>query len=105
MNGHLRESTPPGRVRSIQFRAARDHHDSVLRHLEAAPIVVGVFADGRGPTDFAQKINPYASGQRVLSRKLWDRARENVEEMNFGLEMAPSRLASKEGWIKEVQKW
>jgi len=84
----------------------REHVDRMVRTYEGEGLdmVVGVFADGRGPTDFAQKINPYASGQRVLSRKLWDRARENVEEMNFGIEMALSRLASKEGWNKEYVK-
>jgi len=84
----------------------REHVDRMVRTYEdeGLDMVVGVFSDGRGPTDFAQKINPYASGQRVLSRKLWDRARENVEEMNFGIEMALSRLASKEGWNKEYVK-
>jgi polyisoprenyl-phosphate glycosyltransferase len=67
-------------------------------------MVVGVFSDGRKNTDFAQKINPYASGQRVLSRRLWERTTESVEEMNFGIEMALSRLASKEGWRKEYVK-
>jgi len=71
---------------------------------ESLDMAVGVFADGRKNTDFAQKINPYASGQRILSRKLWERAQENVEEMNFGIEMALSRLASKEGWRKEYVK-
>jgi glycosyltransferase involved in cell wall biosynthesis len=84
----------------------REHVDRMIRTYEGKGLdmLVGVFADGRGPTDFAQKINPYASGQRILSRKLWERARENVEEMNFGIEMALSRLASKEGWNKEYVK-
>jgi len=73
-------------------------------HDEGLDMVVGVFSDGRKNTDFAQKINPYASGQRVLSRRLWERARENVEEMDYGIEMALSRLASKEGWRKEYVK-
>jgi len=67
-------------------------------------MAVGVFSDGRKNTDFAQKINPYASGQRVLPRRLWERARENVEDMDYGIEMALSRLASKEGWRKEYVK-
>jgi len=71
---------------------------------EGLDMVVGVFVDGRKNTDFAQKINPYASGQRVLSRRLWERAQENVEKMNYGIEMALSRLASKEGWHKEYVK-
>jgi len=79
-------------------RMVRAYYDGGL------DMVVGVFSDGRKNTDLAQKINPYASGQRVLSRKLWERATENVEEMNFGIEMALSRLASKEGWRKEYVK-
>jgi len=83
-----------------------EHVDQMLRTYrdQRLDMVVGVFADGRKNTDFAQKINPYASGQRVLPRRLWKRARENVEEMNFGIEMALSRLASKEGWRKEYVK-
>ncbi|MEW5826070.1 MAG: glycosyltransferase family 2 protein [Candidatus Bipolaricaulota bacterium] len=67
-------------------------------------MVVGVFSDGRRNTDLAQKINPYASGQRVLPRRLWERANENVHKMNFGIEIALSRLAAKEGWAKEYVK-
>jgi len=67
-------------------------------------MAVGVFSDGRKNTDLAQKINPYASGQRILSRGLWERAKRNVDEMNFGIEIALSRLASKEGWRKEYVK-
>ncbi|MGD9675746.1 MAG: glycosyltransferase family 2 protein [Candidatus Bipolaricaulia bacterium] len=67
-------------------------------------MAVGVFADGRRNTDLAQRINPYASGQRVLPRRLWERAKENVHEMNFGIEIALSKLAAKEGWKKEYVK-
>ncbi len=79
-------------------RMVRAYHD------EGLDMVVGVFSDGRKNTDFAQKINPYASGQRILPRRLWERARENVEEMDYGIEIALSRLASKEGWRKEYVK-
>lgn len=67
-------------------------------------MVVGVFANGRKNTDFAQKFNPYASGQRMLTKKLWDRAKVNVHEMNYGIEFALSKLAVKEGWNKEKVK-
>jgi glycosyltransferase involved in cell wall biosynthesis len=67
-------------------------------------MVVGVFASGRKNTDLAQKINPFASGQRVLSRGVWERAKENVDEMAYGIEMALSKLAAKEGWRKEYVK-
>jgi len=63
-------------------------------------MVVGVFSSGRKNTDLAQKINPFASGQRVLSRRIWERAKENVSEMDYGIEIALSKLVAKEGWQK-----
>ena len=67
-------------------------------------MAIGVFANGRKNTDFAQKMNPYASGQRILTKKLWKRAKANVGEMNYGIEFALSKLAVKEGWSKEKVK-
>ena len=67
-------------------------------------MVVGIFSSGRKNTDLAQKINPYASGQRVLSRQVWERAKENVGEMDYGIEIALSKLAAKESWLKEHVK-
>ncbi len=86
-----------------------EHVDRLVRAFveQDLDMVVGVFADGRKNTDFAQKINPYASGQRVLPRRLWERAKENLEnvhEMNFGIEIALSKLAAREGWKKEYVK-
>jgi glycosyltransferase involved in cell wall biosynthesis len=83
-----------------------EHVDQLVRAYVDGELdmVVGVFSDGRRNTDLAQKINPYASGQRVLPRRLWERARENVHEMNFGIEIALSRLAAREGWRKEYVK-
>jgi len=71
---------------------------------EELDMVVGVFSSGRKNTDIAQKINPYASGQRILSRHLWERAIEDVDEMKYGIEMLLSKLAAKEGWRKEYVK-
>lgn len=83
-----------------------EHVDALIRAYRerGLDMVVGVFSSGRKNTDLAQKINPYASGQRVISRALWERAKENVEEMNYGIEMALSKLAAKEGWEKEYVK-
>jgi polyisoprenyl-phosphate glycosyltransferase len=83
-----------------------EHVDQLLRaYIDGRlDMAVGVFSDGRRNTDLAQKINPYASGQRVLPRRLWERAKENVHEMNFGIEIALSRLAAREGWNKEYVK-
>ena len=71
---------------------------------QQADMVVGVFSNGRMNTDIAQKINPFASGQRVLSKDLWQRAKENIEEMDYGIEIALSKLAAKEGWRREKVK-
>lgn len=67
-------------------------------------MVVGVFSDGRVNTDLAQFINPFASGQRIISKDLWARAKEKVDEMDYGIEIALSKLAAKEGWRKEKVK-
>ena len=84
------------------------HVDKLIRSYQEMKLdmAVGVFANGRKNTDIAQKINPYASGQRILTRKLWERAKEYVEvdEVDFGIEIALSRLAAKEDWVKEYIK-
>jgi len=67
-------------------------------------MAIGIFSSGRKNTDLAQKLNPYASGQRVLSRQIWERAKEYVSEMGYGIEFALSKLAAKEGWRKEHVK-
>jgi glycosyltransferase involved in cell wall biosynthesis len=68
---------------------------------EEINMVVGIFKNGRMNTDIAQKINPFASGQRILSKELWERAKENVDKMDYGIEIALSKLAAKEGWRTE----
>ncbi len=82
------------------------HVEKLVRIYEDSGVdmLVGVFANGRRRTDFAQKLNPYASGQRMLTKKLWLRAKANVHEMNYGIEFALSKLAVKEGWSKEKVK-
>ena len=82
------------------------HVEKLVRIYEDSGVdmLVGVFANGRKRTDFAQKLNPYASGQRMLTKKLWLRAKANVHEMNYGIEFALSKLAVKEGWSKEKVK-
>ncbi len=84
----------------------KEHVDRFVSLYEQSgtDMVVGVFANGRKNTDFAQKFNPYASGQRMLTKKLWRRAKVNVDEMNYGIEFALSRLAVKEGWTTEKVK-
>ncbi len=84
------------------------HVDKLIHRYQEMNLdmAVGVFANGRRNTDIAQKINPFASGQRMLTRKHWERAKQymEVEEVDFGIEIALSRLAAKENWAKEYVK-
>ena len=63
-------------------------------------MVVGVFKNGRLNTDLAHSIAPYLSGQRVLSRALWNRLRK-LGKLEFGVEMALTKLSVKENWREE----
>jgi len=64
-------------------------------------MVIGVFKSGRLKTDLAQTFAPHLSGQRVISRALWNRLKQNLDGMNFGVEMALTKLAFKENWTEE----
>lgn len=63
-----------------------------------AEIVIGVFREGRAATDLSMRITPFLSGQRVLSRKVWERIQGVAEELEFGVEAALTKLALREGW-------
>jgi len=63
-------------------------------------MVIGVFKEGRLNTDISQVIAPYLSGQRVLNRDVWERVRQK-EKLEFGVEMALTKLSLKEGWEEE----
>lgn len=63
-----------------------------------ADVVIAVFRNGRLGTDLSQRIASFLSGQRVMSRDLWERARGAVEDTEFGIETALARLAVREGW-------
>lgn len=63
-----------------------------------AEIVIGVFKEGRAGTDLSMKIAPFLSGQRVLSRRVWERLTHAVDGMEFGVEAALTKVAFKEGW-------
>lgn len=64
-------------------------------------VVIAVFRDGRLGTDLSQRIAAFLSGQRVMSRAHWERARGAVEDTEFGIEAALTRLALREGWRKK----
>lgn len=78
------------------------HIDKLIEAYErkSPSMVIGVFKDGRFNTDLAQIIAPYLSGQRVLNRDVWNRVKKK-ERMDFGVEMALTKLALKEGWDEE----
>ena len=83
-----------------------EHVDDLIRAYreQGLDMAIGIFASGRASTDFAQLINPFASGQRVLSREIWERATRNGAKMDYGIEFALSKLAAKEGWRTENVK-
>lgn len=67
-------------------------------------MLVGLFAKGRLNTDLSQIIAPYLSGQRVLKRECWERLREAYDfsqELEYGVEMALTKLSIKEDWKEE----
>lgn len=73
----------------------------ILAYRDKRPdMVVGIFKSGRLRTDLAQSVSPYLSGQRVLHRRLWERLKE-LGKLEFGVEMALTKLALKEGWKEE----
>lgn len=77
-----------------------DHVERMIRTYieEDRDMVIGIFRGGRINTDLAQTIAPYLSGQRVLSKALWKKLRRKVHTLDFGVEMALTKLALKEGW-------
>ncbi|MGC9530155.1 MAG: glycosyltransferase family 2 protein [Candidatus Bipolaricaulaceae bacterium] len=77
-----------------------EHVDRLLASYREgdAQIVIGVFREGRAGTDLSMRIAPFLTGQRVLSREIWERARGAVDKMEFGIEATLTKVALKEGW-------
>jgi len=69
-----------------------EHVENMLRPVldGEAQMTVGVFGGGRGPTDFAQQIAPFLSGQRALRRTVIDDL-EDMGESGYGVEVALTR--------------
>ncbi|HHT37312.1 MAG: glycosyltransferase family 2 protein [Candidatus Wallacebacter cryptica] len=59
---------------------------------QRAEMTVGVFDHGRLATDLAQKITPFLSGQRAVTRSFFLQIPE-LENSRYGVEMALSRYA------------
>ncbi len=70
-----------------------------------AEMVIAVFRKGRAATDFSQRIVPFLSGQRIMPRRLWEEAVRLVENQNFGIETALTKLAFREGWRQKTVVW
>ncbi|MCG0275030.1 MAG: glycosyltransferase family 2 protein [Thermosediminibacteraceae bacterium] len=75
----------------------REHVCELLKPVleEGAEMTVGVFKNGRGATDLAQKIAPFLSGQRAIRRWVFEKL-ESYNIKDYGLEIALTILANKE---------
>ncbi|TYP54287.1 glycosyltransferase family 2 protein [Thermosediminibacter litoriperuensis] len=75
----------------------REHVSDLLRPVleEDADMTVGIFKNGRGATDLAQKIAPFLSGQRAVQRRVFDKL-DGYGIKDYGLEMALTILAKRE---------
>ncbi|MCR1898112.1 glycosyltransferase family 2 protein [Irregularibacter muris] len=54
----------------------------------------GLFSDGRLATDFAQKVAPFLTGQRVVKREIFQQL-AHLEISRFGMEVALTRYVRK----------
>ncbi len=70
-----------------------------------AEVVIAVFRKGRPATDLSQRVVPFLSGQRIMSRALWEKVAAAAEETNFGVETAITKLAFREGWRQKTVIW
>ncbi|HEY8418688.1 MAG TPA: glycosyltransferase family 2 protein [Limnochordales bacterium] len=61
-----------------------------------ADMSVGVFDHGRLATDLAQRLAPFLSGQRAVRREILEQI-PDLEHSRFGVEVALSRYAEKQG--------
>ena len=77
----------------------KSHHvkDMIDEYLESsADIILGVFHNGRLNTDISQKISPHLTGQRVVSKKVFNHLSKS-QTKEFGVEVAMTKLALKKG--------
>ncbi len=64
-------------------------------------MVIGVFKNGRLNSDLSQRFSPYLSGQRVLSKRLWNQLKKK-HKLDFGVEIALTKLVRKKGLKKRL---
>ncbi|HKM18079.1 MAG: glycosyltransferase family 2 protein [Firmicutes bacterium] len=74
----------------------RHHVASLLDPIIAkkAEMTVGVFRKGRFATDFAMRVTPFLSGQRAMTRALFEQI-PDLQDSGYGVEMALSLYVSK----------
>jgi len=66
-------------------------------------MTIGIFKNGRGATDLAQRIAPFLSGQRALKRDVFVKL-EKYPSKDYGLEIALTLMAERENVkVKEVE--
>ncbi|TDX48875.1 glycosyltransferase family 2 protein [Orenia marismortui] len=69
---------------------------------EGVDMSCGLFDNGRGHTDFAQRLTPYLTGQRALKKELIKEC-DDLSDAKFGAEMALTKVALEQDWkIKKV---
>lgn len=70
---------------------AQHLHDLAAPVLEGrADATVGVFTQGRGPTDLGQSLTPFLSGQRLIPRRLL-LGIEGIDTLHYAIELAITR--------------
>lgn len=79
----------------------RDLVEPILKNKKLM-MTVGKFEGGRLRTDFAQKISPFLSGQRVIRREFLDGMRD-FKATGFGVEVCFTKHAKDSGFkVKDV---
>lgn len=78
----------------LKYRHIRSLIEPVADGL--ADMTIGIFDEGRPVTDIAQKLAPFLTGQRAVRKEILERIPE-LEHSRFGVEVALSRYAEKEG--------
>lgn len=73
-------------------------HDLVKPVVEEGVMMsLGVFGQGRGSTDWAQRVAPNLSGQRVMRREVIE-SLPMLEHTRYGFEVALTRHVRRQGW-------
>lgn len=72
--------------------------DAIVRPVmeKRADMAIGIFKGGRGPTDLAQSLTPYISGQRAMVREVF-LGIPNLDNVRSGVETAITRYFRAQG--------